>query len=307
MFRKLRKITVIKMKILIFGSTGMLGHKLLQILSKNHQVTGTIRSNTTNTMNHPIFTGCKIIGNVNGEDFPGVQQVIERVNPEIIINCIGIVKQLPQAQDPVLTITINSLFPQKLAQLCHKRKIHLIHYSTDCVFSGNKGNYTESDDPDANDLYGRSKLLGEVTGLGCLTLRTSLIGRELSGDHSLLEWLLSQEGKEISGFTKAIFSGLTTIAHAQILEEIITKKPLLCGLYHVASEPISKFDLLNKIIKKFDLNISINPDDSILCDRSLNGTQFIYKTGITIPSWDEMIEQLYNDKTPYNSKKNVHQ
>ncbi len=291
------------MNLLILGATGMLGHKLIQGLFQKFVVTGTVRGNKSNLSSYPFFSGVHIIDNISADDLSTIQQVIENTNPDVIINCIGIVKQLPEAQDPVKSITINSLFPHQLAQLCQERKIRLIHYSTDCVFSGKTGNYQETDLPDPDDLYARSKLLGEVTGPGCLTLRTSLIGRELSGFHSLFEWLVRQEGKEIQGYTKAIFSGLTTIAHARILEKIITDHPELTGLYHVAAAPISKYDLLKMIIERFNLNIRITPDDSLVCDRSLDGTRFINDTGIRIPSWEDMIDQLYNDKIPYLTHK----
>ena len=295
------------MNILILGATGMLGHKLILSLSQKFSVIGTIRGTSGRLVNHPFLLGIHIINDISTDDISKIQLIVQQTNTHVIINCIGIVKQLPEAQDPIKTISINSLFPHQLARLCQENKIRLIHYSTDCVYSGKDGNYFESDLPDAEDLYGRSKLLGEVTGPGCLTIRTSLIGRELSGFNSLFEWLLRQEGKEIKGYSNAIFTGLTTIAHAQILEKILTTNPDLTGLYHVAAAPISKYDLLKKIIKRFNLNIMITPDDSVACDRSLNGSHFKEKTGISIPSWDEMIDQLYNDKTPYITQENVHQ
>ncbi|MBN1166543.1 MAG: SDR family oxidoreductase [Methanospirillaceae archaeon] len=294
------------MKIIIFGTTGMLGHKLIQNLSQRHDVTGTTRKDLSEYANYPVFSGVKILNNIDAADFTSINNAIEKVNPDVIINCIGIVKQLPQAQDPLPSITINSLFPHQLAQVCNKKGIRLIHYSTDCVFSGKDGNYKETDIPDPEDLYGRSKLLGEVTQGRCLTLRTSLIGRELSGFRSLFEWVLQQDGKEIHGYTKAIFSGLTTNAHAQILDDILTRKKNLTGLYHVASTPISKFDLISMIINRFNLNITIIADDSVVCNRSLDGSRFIKDTGISIPSWEMMIEQLYIDKTPYNNHRYVH-
>ena len=289
------------MKILILGARGMLGHKLLYMLSQKFSVTGTVRGNASQLKNLPPFSGLEIISGINAENFHSIQNLLDERSFDIAINCIGIVKQLPEAQDPIKTITINSLFPHQLARLCQERNIRLIHYSTDCVFSGEIGEYSESDKPDAEDLYGRSKMLGEVTGNGCLTIRTSLIGREISGFHSLFEWLLQQNGRDVHGFTKAIFSGLSTNAHAEIIEAIILKYPNLNGLYHVASAPISKYELLKKFIEKFDLNITIIPDDSIVCDRSLNGKQFIHKTSLTIPSWDEMIEQMYKEKALINN------
>lgn len=291
-------------KILVLGASGMLGHKIFQKLSLKFRVIGTIRDNE---LMNDVFFSLNVIRNIHADDFSSIQKLIENNDPDVIVNCIGIIKQLPESYNSLKTITINSLFPHYLAQICLDRNIRLIHYSTDCVFSGKEGLYQETDNPDPVDLYGRSKLLGEVTGPGCLTLRTSLLGRELSGYHSLLEWLLSQDGKEIHGYTSAIFSGLTTIAHARILQEIILNKPELSGLYHVSSTPITKYDLLRYLILKYNLNINIIPDDSVICNRSLDGSRFIQETRISIPTWDEMIDQLYNDKTPYNTGKNVHQ
>jgi len=295
------------MIILILGASGMLGHKIFQELHSLHQVVGTVRGNPKESPIHKIVKNPTLIGINDASELKTIEEIIEITNPAVLINCIGIIKQLPEAGDAIRSITINSLFPHYLAQMCQDRNVRLIHYSTDCVFSGKKGLSQEIDNPDPVDLYGRSKLLGEVTGPGCLTIRTSLIGRELSGFHSLLEWLFSQDGKEIRGYTNAIFSGLTTIAHARILQEIMLNKPDLYGLYHVSSTPISKYDLLRCLIQKFNLNINIIADDSVICNRSLDSSRFIQETRISIPTWDEMIDQLYNDKTPYNKGKNVRQ
>jgi len=279
----------------------MLGHTILLKLKKRHTVIGTIRSDPIVTKKKLNLIDTELIGNIDACHFESITEVIERFSPDIIVNCIGIIKQLPQAQDPIISISINALFPHKLAQVCYEKGIRLIHYSTDCVFSGKTGNYQESDFPDADDLYGRTKLLGEVTGNGCLTLRTSMIGRELSGFSSLLEWVFNQEGKVISGYTNALFSGLTTLTHAKVLDEIISNNPGLNGLYHLASTPISKYDLIRKIICRFNLNIALLPDDSVICFRNLDPTRFISDTKIIIPTWDEMIDQLYNDKPPINN------
>src|SRR5207253_2340396 len=149
--------------------------------------------------------------------------------------------------DPVVCLSINSLFPHRLARLCHAAKARLIHVSTDCVFSGRKGNYTEADQPDAEDLYGRSKLLGEVQGPGCLTLRTSIIGRELDTRQGLVEWFLSNQGRKVKGYRRAIFSGLTTDALSELIGRIILNHPDLEGLWHVASAPINKFELISLV------------------------------------------------------------
>jgi dTDP-4-dehydrorhamnose reductase len=287
------------MIILILGATGMLGHKLMQVLSHEHTVTGTVRRNTSVLMDYPIFSKMNIFGNISADNLEAMHIAIDKINPEVIINCIGIVKQLPAAQDPLQSIAINALFPHQLAKLCRQKNIRMIHMSTDCVFSGHKGNYSETDPSDAEDLYGKTKFLGEVDYPGCLTIRTSIIGRELETKHSLIEWFLSQEGKTVSGYKKAVFSGLTTIALSEIIAEILADHPRLSGVYQVASKPISKYDLLNMVEKTYGMKIKIDPDESIINNRSLNPEKFKKETNIKIPSWEYMIEEMYRDPTPY--------
>jgi len=287
------------LKILILGSTGMLGHKLMQVLSRRHTVTGTVRGNASDLANHPIFSGFDISGDISADDLKGIRDGMEKTKPDVLINCIGIVKQLPAAQDPLQSIAVNALFPHQLAKICRQRNVRFIHISTDCVFSGNSGNYSEMDRSDADDLYGKTKFLGEVAYPGCMTIRTSIIGRELSTGHGLIEWFLSQEGKTISGYKKAIFSGLTTIALSEIIGQIISDYPELHGVLQVASKPISKFDLLNLVKKIYSMNIMIEPDETVINDRSLNADKFRKKTNIKIPSWEYMIEEMYRDPTPY--------
>jgi len=286
--------------VLILGATGMLGHKLMQVLSKNYDVTGTVRRNESSFINHPLFPSMKIIGNVSADDISNIEKLIGQIKPSIIVNCIGIVKQLPEAKDPIRSISINSLFPHHLAKLCRNKGIRLIHISTDCVFSGRKGHYTEEDPSDADDLYGRTKFLGELNYPGCLTIRTSIIGREIETSHGLIEWFLSQEGKTVPGYTNAIFSGLTTQALSEIISRIISDYPDLQGLRQIASEPISKFDLLNLVKKTYGLNIIINPDETVINYRDLNPEKFKRDTKIRIPSWEYMIEQMFHDPTPYS-------
>lgn len=287
------------MKILILGATGMLGHKLIQVLSQNHIVIGTIRGNASELASHPVLFGFEIIGNIRADNLAGIQNLVEKVNPDVLINCIGIVKQLPAAQDPIKSIAVNALFPHQLAKTCRENKIRFIHMSTDCVFSGRKGNYSEADSSDAEDLYGKTKYLGEVEYPGCLTIRTSIIGRELETSHGLIEWFMSKEGSAVSGYKKAVFSGLTTIALSEIIEKIISGQPEIFGINQIASEPISKYDLLNLVKQTYNMKITINPDETVINDRSLNPDKFQKQTNIKIPSWEYMIEQMYRDPTPY--------
>ena len=287
------------MNILILGATGMLGHKLMQVLLHEHTVTGSVRRNATVQSDNPIFSNMNIFGNISADNLENIRTAIDKVNPEVIVNCIGIVKQVPAAHDPLQSISINALFPHQLAKICQQKNIRMIHMSTDCVFSGHKGNYTETDPSDAEDLYGKTKYLGEVDYPCCLTIRTSIIGRELETKHGLIEWFLSQEGKTVSGYKKAIFSGLTTIALSEIIADILPNYPHLSGVYQVASEPISKYDLLNLVNKIYGLKIRIDPDETIINNRSLNPEKFKKETNIKIPSWEYMIEGMYRDPTPY--------
>jgi dTDP-4-dehydrorhamnose reductase len=288
------------MKVLILGSSGMLGHKLWQTFAPKFDTYATFRGPSTEYARFGMFEERRSLSNVTAEDFDSVRRAVATVQPDVVVNCIGIVKQDTAGNDPVACDTVNSVFPHRVAALATDSGARLIHLSTDCVFLGRKGNYTESDFPDPEDLYGRSKLLGEVNGERCLTIRTSMIGRELKDAHGLLEWFLSQEGRQVRGFKRAIFSGLTTPALAGIIGDIIADQPNLSGVWHVASEPISKFDLLTLVKQTYGLAIEIEPDDTFVCDRSLNGSRFLEATGIEVPSWPEMIGRMRADPTPYD-------
>lgn len=285
------------MRVLILGGTGMLGHKLWQLFSQRFDAFATFRQSPANFAN--LFDPARSVTNVSANDFDTVTRAVATVKPSVVINCIGIVKQDAAAKDPVQSITINALFPHRLAELCRAAGARLIHLSTDCVFSGRAGNYSEADRTDAEDLYGRTKLLGEVAGENCLTIRTSMIGRELAGSHGLVEWFLSQEGKSVKGFRRAVFSGFTTQALAQVIAWIIESQPELEGVWHVAAEPINKYDLLSLIRERGQLSIEIEPDETFLCDRSLNAARFRQATGFVPPTWSDMISQMFQDSTPY--------
>jgi len=287
------------MNVLILGATGMLGHKLVQVLPVHSSVTGAIRDPAAAFADHPVLRHVELLGDIRVEDFHSVVQAMSKARPDVVINCVGIVKQRPEAEDPVTSIAVNSLFPHRLASLCKAVGSRLIHLSTDCVFSGNRGNYAESDPADPVDLYGRTKLLGELHYEHCLTLRTSMIGRELRTSYGLLEWLLSQQGKSVSGYRRAVFSGFTTLALAEIVSWIVHDQPELRGVWHVASEPISKYELLSLVNRVYGRDIEIEPDDTIICDRSLNADRFKQATGFVPPGWPEMIGSMYLDPTPY--------
>jgi dTDP-4-dehydrorhamnose reductase len=231
--------------------------------------------------------------NIDVLDHDRLISVIGSERPEVVINCVGLIKQLASGSDPLLALPVNAVFPHRLARLCALTNSRLIHISTDCVFSGRRGNYTEDDIPDAEDLYGRSKLLGEVVQYGnAITLRTSIIGRELCTGHSLVEWFLSQR-EAAPGFSKAIFSGLPTSELALIIRDVVVPRKELSGLYHVSAEPISKFDLLQLIARQYGKKTPIVEDNRVVIDRSLNSSKFSRCTKYRAPDWSELIRRMY--------------
>lgn len=285
------------MKAMILGGRGMLGHKLCQILRERFTTFATVRQ--PNCADIEPFNRVSVVAGVDAFSFDQIAGKVSSIKPGVIVNAIGVVKQASAAGDPLTSISINALFPHQLARLARGSGARLIHISTDCVFSGRKGNYSENDISDAVDLYGRTKYLGEVSGPGCLTLRTSMIGRELNGCHGLVEWFYSERNGHVRGFKNAIFSGFTTQALSRIIADIIEKHPKLEGVYHVAADPISKFDLLKLINDQAKLNIEIEPDESFRCDRSLDGSEFRSATDFVSPSWSDMVTALTHDPTPY--------
>jgi dTDP-4-dehydrorhamnose reductase len=218
-------------------------------------------------------------------------QLFEQARPEVVINCVGLVKQLSAAADPVAALMVNAIMPHRLARLCGLTRARLIHISTDCVFSGQRGMYTEEDRPDAYDLYGRSKLLGEVSEGNVLTLRTSIIGPELDSNHGLFSWFLAQRGV-VSGFRRAIFSGLPTVVLAQVIHEYVLAHEDLRGLYHVSAAPISKYELLELISRTYSLATRIEPKDEPVIDRSLDSHRFRQATGYDPLPWPQLIEAM---------------
>jgi len=277
----------------------MLGHKVLQVFSQRFETYGTVRTGAEELrLIAPEAAG--LLEGVSAFDFDTVVRAVGSVHPDVVMNCIGIVKQLETAKDPLVSIRVNSLFPHRLGRLCEAAGSRLLHVSTDCVFSGRKGGYTEDDTPDPVDLYGRSKLLGEVSDLpAALTVRTSIVGRELHGAHGLVEWFLTQNGGEARGFRRAIFSGWSTTSLARALAELIETQPDLSGLWHVAASPINKFDLLKLLRDAFELDVTLEADDDFVCDRSLDGSRFRAATGIVAPDWPEMVEEMREDSASY--------
>lgn len=284
------------MRVLILGVTGMLGSAMFRVLSedKNLDVYGSARSGSFNR-HFSVELSSKIVSGVDVEHHDSLIKAFAITQPDVVVNCIGLVKQLADANDPLQAVPINTLLPHRLAMLCQAVSARLIHISTDCVFSGTKGNYLETDFPDAYDLYGRSKLLGEVDYPHAITLRTSIIGHELSGQRSLVNWFLAQQGAT-KGFTQAIFSGLPTVELATIVRDVVLPRSQLHGLYHVASQPINKFDLLGLIASVYGKNIEIIPSAELVIDRSLNASRFNQETGYTSPDWSVLVARMYKFK-----------
>lgn len=281
------------MNILIFGATGMLGHAVFRVLSndKRLNVFGTIRSESSKKL-FPAPFAKNLIPNIDIESDDCLKKAFEITQPDVVINCIGIIKQLSDAKDVLKTVPINTLLPHRLALLSKNFGSRLILVSTDCVFSGSKGNYLETDFPDCDDLYGRSKLLGEIADNdNVLTIRTSIIGHELRGGHSLVNWFLSQN-ESTQGYTKAVFSGLPTNELANIIRTCIVDWPNLHGLYHVSADPINKYDLLSLIANIYDKKIQITKSEQVQIDRSLNHQKFQRETGYQPQDWPSLIESM---------------
>ncbi len=279
------------MRVTVLGGDGMLGHRLLVQLGERHQVRVTLRRKLADYASFGLFDAGNADDCVDVRDFAAVRAAIEAFRPQAVINAVGVVKQRSDANDRRLSVEINALLPHRLAELCATIGARLIHVSTDCVFSGRRGMYSEDDPCDAEDVYGRSKWLGELDSAPAITLRTSIIGRELSRKTGLLEWFLAQQ-QPIRGYRRAIFSGFTTIELTRIIERMLHVPDAQCGLYQVSSDPISKYDLLNLIALAFGKTIRIEPDDDFVCDRSLDSTRFRRLFGYQPPSWPQMVAEM---------------
>ena len=280
------------MNILVLGASGMLGNAVLRLLNEEQDfnIFGSVR--TSGGRIQALAPNATIVSGVFADQTDSLTDVLARTEPDVVVNCVGLIKQLGAANDPLVALPINSLLPHRLAKLCKLANARLIHMSTDCVFSGAKGNYLETDPSDATDLYGRSKLIGEVHDEHCVTLRTSIIGHELSGAHSLIGWFLSQSGS-VKGYRRAIFSGLPTVELARVIRDFVLPRPALSGLFHVAAQPISKYDLLKLVGQVYDVDVKIEPDSEIVIDRSLNADRFNDATGYVPPSWPELIARMH--------------
>jgi dTDP-4-dehydrorhamnose reductase len=246
-----------------------------------------------------IFQSLQAIEEIDVLDFNRLSHLLLRLKPDFIVNCIGVIKQRYEASSYISAVTVNSLLPHQLAELCAKWGGRLIHFSTDCVFSGRQGMYKEDDISDAEDLYGKTKFLGETTEANALTIRTSIIGRELTNHRSLLDWFLSNKGGRVRGYRKSIYSGVTTNHLAEVVADIILHHPLLQGVYQVASEPIRKYDLLCLLREAYALDVAIDPVDGEDVNRSMDGSRLRGAIGYVCPPWSTLVQQLAADPTPY--------
>ena len=289
------------MRIVVLGATGMLGHKLWQRLSDRFPDTcALIRRQRTDLRNHGLFDRGQVLDGIDVSEFAVLRSALERLRPDVIINCVGVTKRREAAVDPVPSMTLNALLPHHLAAWGQRHGSKLIHFSTDCVFDGRAGGYTEESLTNAEDLYGRTKALGEIAAPNALTIRSSFIGRELTNGTELLEWFLAQRGRKVSGFRQALYTGVSSIYLADLVADILLRRPELNGLYNLASEVVSKLDLLSLARDKFGIDVEIQPDDSYVCKRNLDGSHLRSQLGSGPPPWEQMMADLAADPTPYD-------
>jgi len=281
-------------KILILGGDGMLGHELFFQLGLRHETRVTLRQSLAAYSHHGSFERANTFDGIDVRAPGAVEKVLDEYRPHAVVNAVGIVKQRPESEEAIISIEVNALLPHRLALACRKLGAQLVHLSTDCVFSGKRGAYLETDLPDPVDTYGRSKLLGELNTDGAITLRTSMIGRGLSRQSGLVDWFLAQRAP-VQGYRNAVFSGLTTRELGRVIGMVIEKHPKASGLYHVSAQPISKLDLLTKLRSRLGSGPDIVPAEEPRIDRSLDSTRFRNAFGYTPPSWDQMLDELARD------------
>ncbi|KTC38153.1 dTDP-4-dehydrorhamnose reductase [Pseudomonas sp. ABAC21] len=283
------------MRVIVLGASGMLGSAVFRGLSASESLSvfGTVRSvrgldSFDKSMKDRLISGIDVL------DSDSLIELFLNVAPDVVVNCVGLVKQLSSAKDPLSTLPVNAMLPHRLSKICALSNARLIHISTDCVFSGRKGMYLESDISDAEDLYGKSKFIGEVIDQShAITLRTSIIGHELNSQSSLIDWFLSQTGP-VKGYSRAIFSGVPTVELTRIILEYVIPNPTLHGLYHVSAEPIDKYSLLKLVSSVYQKSVEIQPNEELVIDRSLNSNRFRSATGYTPPSWPALIEKMHS-------------
>jgi dTDP-4-dehydrorhamnose reductase len=283
-------------RVLVLGATGMLGSAMMRELvdSDDLDALGTIRSGDSKSL-FPSPLASKLVVLRDSQDYDGLTEMLDRMRPDVIVNCISPNRASLAEGDPIRIIPICALLPHQLARLSGERGARLIHFSTDGVFSGAKGGYTEDDRPDPIDVYGVAKWLGEPRGEHTITIRTSMIGHELRGSQGLLGWFLSQE-KHCKCYSRTVFSGLPAVVLAQIVRDMVLPHPELSGVYHVAAQPITKCELLRLIADVYGKSIEILPDETLVIDRSLNAERFRRATGFVAPDWRTLIQAMHSSR-----------
>jgi dTDP-4-dehydrorhamnose reductase len=280
-------------RLLVLGAGGMLGHAVLRWFASDpaYEVFGTLRGEVAAAKLRSVAPRAQIIGGFAAERADDLARMFDIARPEVVINCVGVVKQLAGAGDPAIAIPINALLPHRLARLCGRSGARLIHVGTDCVFSGAQGGYSESDVPDARDLYGRSKLMGEVDYPHAITLRTSIIGHELGSGHGLVGWFLTHQ-EPVRGFARAVFSALPTYELARVIQQYVMPNAALRGIYHVGGDTINKYELLKLVAEVYGRAGVIARDDELVIDRSLDSSRFRAATGYRAPAWPELVQRM---------------
>ncbi len=293
------------MKILVVGAGGMIGHKMVQSLTPDFSETyGTIRRPFADYQKFSVFAANRIFDGVDVLNFSNLEKILNDLKPSVILNCVGVTLRKPEIQDLHHCLELNSFLPHRLKCWAAQNGARVVHFSTDCVFDGADGDYSEYSQPTAKDNYGRTKYLGEIADSPhCLTLRGSMIGRELFGKTELLEWTLAQRGKAVKGFGRVIYSGTTTVEMGRLVRSLLGRATFLSGIFQVSSTPISKYALLEKINKFYRLELNLTEDCNYVSNKVLLSTKLKAATGFVCPSWDEMIEKLVADRTIYELTK----
>lgn len=292
-------------KILILGASGMLGHQMWRMLNNwaqgsAHQILGTVRKSKDHYKALNLSNTQNLIDGIDVGDLKKLNSLFDEVKPTVIINCVGLTLRKKDLGDIEKCYQLNGMLPQFVGHWCNTHGAKLFHFSTDCVFDGKKGSsYSEADMPSAFDHYGQSKYLGEAVTGNSLTMRLSIVGRELENRTELIEWIFSQKGKAAKGFAAAKYSGITTNYVVREVIRILEKFPELSGVYHVSSEPITKYEIMQKLNEKFKLNINIEKNSDYVSDKSLDSTRYQKATGYKVPSWDQMIDDLFLDREFY--------
>lgn len=278
-------------RILVVGASGMFGHEAIRVLAPDFEVWGSCRSGE----NLPDLgiPAERLLSGLDATEPRGAYELLDRIRPDMVINAIGIVKQLEASHEAIPSIQVNSLWPHVLSDACRQVGARMVHLSTDCVFSGARGGYTEADIPDAADLYGRSKLLGEVAAdPHTVTLRTSIIGWQLGPQTSLVGWFAAHRHEKLTGYRRAVFSGLTTTELTRVIRDYVLPNPAISGLYQVSADPIDKYTLLRDLAAAAGWDVDLTPVDSPVVDKSLDSSAFRAATCWTPPSWETMLAEL---------------